>query len=95
MKPDITNNGIIKTISQPLPINFPVSFGSCIHTRTATKISAGIIKNITNTVGRYFSRTGASQIPARKPMTTLGRAAIISTTGLIIFLIFGWAKSDV
>ena len=42
-----------------------------------------------------FWITGASQSPARKPMTTDGSAAITSTTGFTNAFTLGGAKADV
>jgi hypothetical protein len=45
--------------------------------------------------GKIFSIKGASHNPARKPSITLGRAAINSIEGFIIFFKEVWRNCDV
>ena len=46
--------------------------------------AAGTVKNV-QTIARIFPSTnGATTAPAKKPKTTLGKLAIISTAGLIL-----------
>ena len=50
---------------------------------------SGTMTMLKNTVRILLSISGASQSPARKPITTEGMAAIISTTGLTRPFSFG------
>ena len=45
-------------------------------------MTSGSTSGNMNSPGTMRSTRGASHSPARKPRTTLGRAAMISTTGL-------------
>ena len=51
--------------------------------KIVTSSSSGTSTMLKNTVRTLLSISGASQSPARKPITTEGMAAMISTSGLM------------
>ncbi|MCY1450027.1 hypothetical protein D9M71_668040 [compost metagenome] len=76
--------GIRIAASQPSGTRRRIDSGSRLQKKPASRIPIGISRNRLNTPGRWPSRYGARNRPAKKPRITVGIASISSITGLTL-----------
>ncbi|MOA33279.1 hypothetical protein D3C78_1545630 [compost metagenome] len=76
--------GIRIADSQPSGTRRRIDSGRRLQAKPATRMPIGISRNRLNTPGRWPSRYGARNRPAKKPRITVGIASISSITGLTL-----------